>query len=74
MNEDRRLPTQTIAMATYLFCTGGAYTVRELSERLSLTQRGTRLLLEKISTVVPIVDEHEDDRSGAVWRLIDYDD
>jgi hypothetical protein len=62
-------------MATYLLCTGGAYTVRELSEKLSLTPRGTRLLLEKISAVVPVVDEHEDDRNGAVWRLIpDYDD
>ncbi|WP_297636181.1 hypothetical protein [Caldilinea sp.] len=62
-------------MATYLLCTGGAYTVSELATRLALTPRGTRLLLEKISTVVPVVDEHEDDRRGAVWRLIpEYDE
>lgn len=58
------LPTERVARATWLFARGEALTVRELSEHLAISARGTRSLLEKVSRVVPLVVD-----DGGVWRI-----
>lgn len=62
------LPTERVARATWLFARGEAFTVRELSEHLAISARGTRSLLEKVSRVVPLVDD------GGIWRIYSGDD
>jgi predicted DNA-binding transcriptional regulator YafY len=59
------LPTERIARAVWLLASGESTTVRHLAERLEITPRGARSMLEKISRVIPLVDD------GGVWRLMD---
>ena len=57
------LPTERIGRATWLLAQGRALTVREVAEVLEITPRGARAMLERLSRVVPLVDE------GGVWRV-----
>lgn len=67
----QRLPTERIGLATWWFAQGHAFTVRELAERLEMSPRGCRMLLERLSLAVPLtVDEGED---GGVWRICGSD-
>jgi predicted DNA-binding transcriptional regulator YafY len=63
------LPTERIARATWLLAQGEAVTVRHLAERLEITPRGARAMLEKLSRVVPLIDDgrvcgEEEERLG----------
>ncbi len=42
---------------------GRAMTVREVADVLEITPRGARAMLERLSRVVPLVDE------GGLWRV-----
>ena len=57
------LPTERIGRATWLLAQGRAVTVRELAQTLEITPRGARAMLERLSSVLPLVDE------GGVWRV-----
>ena len=57
------LPTERIGRATWLLAQGRALTVREVAEVLEITPRGARAMLERLSSVLPLVDE------GGVWRV-----
>lgn len=68
---DRELlttPTERIATAVWLL-SGGAFTTTALSERLGLSDRGARYLLERLSVTLPLV--RDDD---GVWRLLSESD
>lgn len=71
---DRRLPTERIAIAAYWLASGHGFTVSELADRLGTTPRGTRRMLEKLSSALPLIEDFQDDRRGAVWRLLPDDD
>lgn len=73
MSDDRRLPTERIAIAAYWLATGEGFTVRELAARLGITPRGTRMLLEKLSLALPVAETPNecDPHGGAVWRICD---
>ena len=57
------LPTERIGRATWLLAQGRTMTVREVAEVLEITPRGARAMLERLSRVVPLVDD------GGVWRV-----
>ena len=57
------LPTERIGRATWLLAQGRSMTVREVAEVLEITPRGARAMLERLSRVVPLVDD------GGVWRV-----
>lgn len=61
------LPTMRIAKITLFFAQGERLTVREVAERMEMTPRGARMMLEKISLAVPLTDE------GGVWRICGSD-
>lgn len=61
------LPTERVALAALMLARGDALTVREMAQRLDITPRGARAMLEKMSRSVPLVDD------GGVWRLLDDD-
>ena len=42
---------------------GRAMTVREVADVLEITPRGARAMLERLSRVVPLVDD------GGLWRV-----
>lgn len=63
----QRLPTERIGLAAFWLAQGQAFTVRELAERLEMSPRGCRLLLEKLSLTLPVVVEEGE--SGGVWRI-----
>lgn len=65
------LPTERVARATWLLAQGGSVTVRQLAERLDITPRGARMMLEKISGVVPLTVE--DSEEGGLWRICGSD-
>lgn len=56
-------PTERIGRATWILATGQAVTVRSLADVLEITPRGARAMLERLSRVVPLVDE------GGLWRV-----
>jgi predicted DNA-binding transcriptional regulator YafY len=58
------LPTERIARATWMLAQGKAVTVRALAAELEITPRGARSMLERMSRVVPLVDD------GGVWRVM----
>lgn len=58
------LPTERITRAAFLLAMGEGLTVRALAERLEITPRGARAMLEKMSRVAPLVDD------GGVWRVL----
>ena len=65
---DRELlstPTERISTAVWLLMTGGAFTATTLSQKVGLSDRGARYLLERLSTTLPLV--RDDD---GVWRLM----
>lgn len=64
MQDDLTSPTERVAAAVYWLCTGQALTVAELAQRLQLTPRGARYLLNKAALVAPIYDDE-----NGVWRL-----
>lgn len=57
------LPTERIARAAWMLAQGRAVTVRGLASELEITPRGARSMLERMSRVVPLVDD------GGVWRV-----
>ncbi len=57
------LPTERIALAAFRLAQGNAVTVRSLASELEITPRGARSMLERMSRVVPLVDD------GGVWRV-----
>jgi hypothetical protein len=57
------LPTERIALAAFRLAQGRAVTVRSLASELDITPRGARSMLERMSRVVPLVDD------GGVWRV-----
>ncbi len=57
------LPTERIGRATWMLAQGRAMTVREVADVLEITPRGARAMLERLSRVVPLVDE------GGLWRV-----
>lgn len=56
-------PTERIARAAWMLAQGQAVTVRGLASQLEMTPRGARALLERMSRVVPLVDD------GGLWRV-----
>lgn len=62
------LPTERIATAVYLLANGRRTTVRDLAAHLDITPRGARAMLEKLSRVLPLIDD------GGVWRVLGDDD
>lgn len=68
MANGETLPTERIATAVYLLAQGHCTTVRGLAERLDITPRGARAMLNKLSLVIPLT---EDD---GVWRVLGDDD
>ncbi len=58
-------PTERVGRITWILAQGGQVTVRHVAEALEMTPRGARYLLERLSTVVPLVDD------GGVWRVMD---
>ncbi len=63
MQDDLTSPTERVAAAVYWLCTGQALTVAELAQRLQMSPRGARYLLNRAALVAPIYDEN------GVWRL-----
>lgn len=61
------LPTERVALATWLLVQGQAITVRQLAKRLEITPRGARMMLEKMSGVLPLTVEEGDD--GGLWQI-----
>jgi len=59
------LPTERVALVTYWLTTGNRMSIAVVSQRLSITDRGARLMLTKISHVLPL---HVDD--DGVWSII----
>lgn len=62
-----RLPTERIGLAAFWLARGNAFTVAQLAERLEMSPRGCRMLLEKLSLAVPLTVEEGED--GGVWRI-----
>lgn len=60
---DSMLPTERIALCTARLLQGRAMTVRQVAEELEITPRGARAMLERLSRVVPLVDD------GGLWRV-----
>jgi Mn-dependent DtxR family transcriptional regulator len=58
------LPTERITRATWILVQGHTVTVRGLAAELEITPSGARKMLERMSRVVPLVDD------GGVWRLV----
>jgi len=56
-------PTERIGRATWLLASGQSVTVRSLADALEITPRGARAMLERLSRVVPLVDD------GGLWRV-----
>jgi predicted DNA-binding transcriptional regulator YafY len=61
-------PTERIGRTTWLLAQGRQVTVRALASELEITPRGARALLERLSRVVPLVDD------GGLWRVAREDD
>lgn len=61
-------PTERIGRTTWLLAQGRQVTVRSLACELEITPRGARALLERLSRVVPLVDD------GGLWRVAREDD
>ena len=60
-------PTERVGRITWILAQGGQVTVRHVADALEMTPRGARYLLERLSTVVPLVDD------GGVWRVMERD-
>ena len=71
MLSSEMLPTERVARATWLLAQGGSVTVRQLAERLEITPRGARAMLEKMSGVLPLTVEEGED--GGLWRICGSD-
>lgn len=61
-------PTERVGRITWILAQGGQVTVRHVADALEMTPRGARYLLERLSTVVPLVDD------GGVWRVMEAND
>ncbi len=60
-------PTERIGRATWLLAQGRSVTVRQMATELEITPRGARAMLERLSRVVPLVDD------GGLWRICGSD-
>lgn len=60
------LPTERVALVTYWLTTDNRISIAVVSRRLSITDRGARLMLTKISHVLPL---HVDD--DGFWSIIE---
>ena len=56
-------PTERIGRATWLLANGQAVTVRKLASELEITPRGARSMLERLSLVLPLVED------AGLWRI-----
>jgi predicted ArsR family transcriptional regulator len=59
-----RTPTERIGLTAYRLTLGQPMTVRQLSAELDITQHGARRMLEKLSLVLPLVN------NGGVWQVM----
>ncbi len=60
---DATTPTERIGLAAYLLAQGHTTTARQLAGDLAITEHGARKMLEKLSRVLPLVND------GGVWRI-----
>ncbi len=60
---DATTPTERIGLVAYLLAQGHTTTTRQLATDLGLTEHGARKMLEKLSRVLPLVND------GGIWRV-----
>lgn len=61
---DDATPTERAGRTTWLLMRGRGYTTRSLANELGITPRGARYLLNRLSLVLPLVDD------GGFWRVM----
>lgn len=60
-------PTERIGLTAYRLAIGQTTTARQLSADLEITEHGARLMLAKLSRVLPLTVE------SGIWRLVQTD-
>lgn len=60
---DATTPTERIGLVAYLLAQGHTTTARQLAGDLAITEHGARKMLEKLSRVLPLIND------GGVWRI-----
>ena len=60
---DATTPTERIGLVAYLVAMGHTTTARQMATDLGITEHGARKMPEKLSRVLPLVND------GGVWRI-----
>jgi hypothetical protein len=69
-NAEPETPSERVALVVWWLAHGQCLTTRQISSLTGLTDRGSRLMVERLSRVIPIYSEdgEVDGRRVSVWQ------